>query len=225
MNEKVAVLFTGGKDSSLVACLEATKGREVHLITCNSGIGIKSELSQFRVNEIVDRFPSVSISRVTLMTSGLFRRIAIKDIESDIKRWGVNMVLLGDKMAIHAAATVYCLQNQIYRLVDGVVKYQDDLVEQKTVAMQFLKNYEYKYGIAYDSPIYHFGTRKQVKYALLDFGISNKSLEGVSIFGDSFSEPTDEMIYEYMSEKIHLCDEYITLLTEGLKEEEVICDD
>lgn len=39
--EKVAILFTGGRDSSLVACLESLQDKEVHLITCNSGIGIK----------------------------------------------------------------------------------------------------------------------------------------------------------------------------------------
>lgn len=31
--KKVSILFTGGKDSSLVACLEASKGNEVHLLT------------------------------------------------------------------------------------------------------------------------------------------------------------------------------------------------
>lgn len=54
--EKVAVLFTGGRDSSLVACLESLQDKEVHLITCNSGIGIKSELSEIRVKELVERF-------------------------------------------------------------------------------------------------------------------------------------------------------------------------
>lgn len=49
-----------------MACLEASKGNEVHLLTCNSGIGIKSELSQFRVNEIIERFPEVKITRTIL---------------------------------------------------------------------------------------------------------------------------------------------------------------
>jgi predicted subunit of tRNA(5-methylaminomethyl-2-thiouridylate) methyltransferase len=215
--KKVAILFTGGKDSSLVACLEAARGNEVHLLTCSSGIGIKSELSQFRVNELVERFPEANITRTILSTSGLLRKIGIKDIETDIKRWGVNMVLLGDKMAIHSAATVYCLQHEIEALYDGVVKYQNDLVEQKPVAMNLFKKFEKQYGINYDSPIYNFGTRKQVKYALLDFGISNKSLEGVSIFGDSFSEPEEWMISEYMEEKFHYCTEYIDLMLHGIK--------
>ena len=111
------------------------------------------------------------------------------------------MVLLADKMAIHSAATVYCLKNGIKYLYDGVVEYQNDLVEQKLVAMNKFKIFEKIYGIHYSSRIYGFGTRKEVKYALLDFGISNKSLEGVSIFGDSFSEPEDWMLEEYMDDK------------------------
>lgn len=85
--ETVAVLFTGGKDSSLVACLEASKGNNVHLLTGVSGIGIKSELSEIRVKELIERFPNVVIERHFLSTSALLRKIAIKDIEKDILKW------------------------------------------------------------------------------------------------------------------------------------------
>lgn len=151
--ETVAVLFTGGKDSSLVACLEASKGNNVHLLTGVSGIGIKSELSEIRVKELIERFPNVVIERHFLSTSALLRKIAIKDIEKDILKWKCNLVLLGDKMAIHAAATAYCIQNGITKLLDGVVKYQDELVEQKIIAMEMLKNFEKEYNITYESPI------------------------------------------------------------------------
>ena len=87
--------------------------KEVHLITCNSGIGIKSELSEMRVKELIERFPNNIVGRTILPTYGLFRSIAIKILETDFKRWGINLVLLGDKLAIHAAATVYCLEHGI----------------------------------------------------------------------------------------------------------------
>lgn len=215
----VAILFTGGKDSTLVACLEASKGRNIHLLTGVSGIGINSELSNIRVRELVERFPGVRITRHFISTSALLRKISIKDIEQDILRWKCNLVLLGDKMAIHAAATAYCLENNIKIMLDGVVKYQDDLVEQKLIAMKRLREFEQEYGIEYDSPIYNFGTRKDVKYALMEFGISNKSLEGVSIFGDSFSEPSDKVINEYIDEKIHYCHEHIQLLSGNIGKE------
>lgn len=212
--EKVAVLFTGGRDSSLVACLEALQGKEVHLLTCNSGIGIKSELSEIRVEELKHRFPEQIVGRTVLPTYGLFRSIAISKLEEDFKRWGVNLILLGDKLAIHAAATVYCLKNGITRIVDGCVGYQKDLAEQKNVAIEILRGFEAEYGITYECPIYHFGSQDDVKYALMTFGLSSKSLEGVSVFGDAFSEPTDQMVEEYMKDKLSICHNHVSLMTD-----------
>lgn len=212
--EKVAVLFTGGRDSSLVACLEALQGKEVHLLTCNSGIGIKSELSEIRVEELKNRFPEQIVGRTVLPTYGLFRSIAISQLEEDFKRWGINLVLLGDKLAIHAAATVYCLQNDITRIVDGCVGYQKDLAEQKDIAIEILKEFEAEYGITYECPIYNYGSQDDVKYALLTIGLSSKSLEGVSVFGDAFSEPTDLMVEEYINDKLPICKKHIAFMTD-----------
>ncbi|KGX91128.1 hypothetical protein N781_05425 [Pontibacillus halophilus JSM 076056 = DSM 19796] len=213
MSNKVAVLFTGGRDSSLVACLEALQGREVHLLTCNSGIGIGSELSQIRVDQLMDKFPNEIKGRTILPTYGLFRSIAIEHLEEDFRRFGINLVLLGDKLAIHAAATVYCLQNGITRIVDGCVGYQEDLAEQKEASIELLKDFERQYGIDYESPIYHYGSQDDVKYALLTLGLSSKSLEGVSIFGDAFSEPTNEQVTEYITGKLPICENHIEWMT------------
>ncbi len=213
MSEKVAVLFTGGKDSSLVAALEALQGREVYLITGDSGIGIKGDLKYIRVKELQERFPDQKIKHITIPTYSLFRDIAIKNIEDDFRRWEINLILMGDKLAIHAAAIAYCLKNGINRMVDGVVNYQSELVEQKKVAMDMLKELGNKYGVRYESPIYNYGGKKDVKYSLLSLGLSNKSLEGVSIFGDSFSEPTDEIVREYIDDKIPHVYKYIKLMT------------
>lgn len=211
--EKVAILFTGGRDSSLVACLESLQDKEVHLITCNSGIGIKSELSEMRVKELIERFPNNIVGRTILPTYGLFRSIAIKNLEADFKRWGINLVLLGDKLAIHAAATVYCLEHGIKKIVDGCVGYQEDLAEQKNVAIELFREFEAKYGIDYECPIYNFGDQDDVKYAFMTFGLSSKFLEGVSIFGDAFSEPTEEVVGEYIKDKLDICEEHVNFMT------------
>ncbi|MEK5115040.1 MULTISPECIES: hypothetical protein [Bacillus] len=211
-NNTVAVLFTGGRDSSLVACMEALKGNTVHLLTCDSGIGIKKDVSNYRVEELMARFPTQIIKRVILPTYGIFRSIAIENIENDFTRWNRNLILLGDKMAIHAAATVYCMQNDIPRLVDGCVSYQRDLAEQKAIAIDLFRKFEGNYGIDYDCPIYYCSSQDEVKYKLLTLGISSKSLEGVSIFGDSFTEPTDDEVKEYIEDKINICIEYVDML-------------
>lgn len=126
-------------------------------------------------------------------------------------------MLLGDKLAIHAAATVYCLEHDIKKIVDGCVGYQEDLAEQKNVAIELFKEFEAKYGIDYECPIYNFGDKDDVKYALMTFGLSSKSLEGVSIFGDAFSEPTEQMVGEYIKDKLDICEKHVDFMTNTKK--------
>jgi hypothetical protein len=48
------------------------------------------------------------------------------------------------------------------------------------------------YGIRHESSIYEFArSADEIKYRLLQLGLSTKALEGVSLFGDSFTSPAD----------------------------------
>lgn len=84
---------------------------------------------------------------------------------------------------------------------------------QKNVAIELFREFEAKYGIDYECPIYNFGDQDDVKYALMTFGLSSKSLEGVSIFGDAFSEPTEEVVGEYIKDKLDICEEHVNFMT------------
>lgn len=65
-----------------------------------------------------------------------------------------------------------------------------------------------EHGIAFKTPIYDIKDGGTVKYELLKMGVTNKSLESVSIFGDSFSEPS--MVNEYIKDKLPLCKKYLS---------------
>src|SRR6266545_4501134 len=80
----VAILFSGGRDSSLAACLLAIKGYQVHLLSFISGLGVKGEVSEYRVQELIERFPQNIVGRVRLPTFGIVRKIAILNIENDL---------------------------------------------------------------------------------------------------------------------------------------------
>ena len=58
------------------------------------------------------------------------------------------------------------------------------------------------YGITYESPIYDWAqSPDDVKYKLLQLGLSTKSLEGLSVFADSFTTPSDEVVLQYLRDK------------------------
>jgi hypothetical protein len=86
------------------------------------------------------------------------------------------------------------------------------------VAKDYFIDFMREYGLTYISPIYEFAkSAEDVKYRLLQIGVSTKSLEGVSIFADSFSEPTDETILSYLKRKEPLCRDIIGFLTGGIQ--------
>ncbi len=218
-NPQVVVLFTGGRDSSLTASLLANRGKFVHLLTCNNGANINSEISEFRYNELKKNFDHHIVSRIIIPSHGLFRRISLADIESDFKKFGKNLILLGDQLSIHTQAIIYCIVNEIKELASGFVTYENDFAEQTPIAIQLLKSFVGEYGIEYSTPVYEYKSIDEVKYQLLDFGISTKSLEGFSLFADTFSIPTEDEIKAYIESKLSICREYIKLKLPVKKEQ------
>ncbi|MDR5784246.1 hypothetical protein QCE63_33010 [Caballeronia sp. LZ065] len=208
------VMFTGGRDSTLAACLLMLQGIPVHLFSANSGCSIHREILSHRVDELKRRFGDLVVRHVVEDISGAFRNIAIATLETDIVQDRKNLVLLGEKIAIHAHVVNFCLRNGIEVINDGIALYQDEFPEQRRVAKDYFVGLMREYGITYHSPIYEIARSvDDVKYRLLLIGLSTKSLEGISIFADSFTEPSDETVLAYLQRKEPLCRDIINLLT------------
>lgn len=203
------VLFSGGRDSSLVACLLTTRGQQVHLLTCNNGVCIGAELSQHRFVELQTALGERLEGRTVVSSMGLFRRVAIQDIESDFARFGKNLILLGSQLATHTKGILYCLDHGLKTMAAGSTRYQAHFPEQMDVARDRLRAFCGEYGVEYLLPVGDLATEDDVKYRLLDYGVSTKSLEAVSIFSDTFTQPTAEQVAEYIDLKLPICREYI----------------
>ncbi|WP_395833451.1 hypothetical protein [Cystobacter fuscus] len=171
-----------------------------------------------RVDELRKRFGDLVVTHVVEDISGAFRALAIQNIEGDILRFKKNLILLGEKVAIHAHVINYCRRHGIKTVNDGIARYQMEFPEQRLVAKEYFVKFMRQYGLEYNSPIYEFAkSGDDVKYRLLQLGLSTKSLEGVSIFGDSFTEPSDETIMAYLMEKEAMSRDIIQFLSgEGL---------
>lgn len=207
------VMFTGGRDSTLAACLLMLQGIPVHLFSANSGCSIHRGILSYRIDELKRRFGDLIVTHVVEDISGAFRSIAIASLEDDIVRDKKNLVLLGEKIAIHAHVVNYCQRNGIKIINDGIAFYQNEFPEQRMVAKEYFIEFMKGYGITYRSPIYDFAKSvDDVKYRLLQLGVSTKSLEGISIFADSFSTPSDEIILSYLQRKEEICRDIIELL-------------
>ncbi|KMQ72768.1 YcfA protein [Candidatus Burkholderia pumila] len=112
-NAPQLVMFTGGRDSTLAASHLMLQGMPVHLWSGNSGCSLHRGIIAYRVDELRQRFGYLVVKHVVQDISGAFRTIAIAEFEDDILHYRKNLVLLGEKVAIHAHIIDYCIRNNI----------------------------------------------------------------------------------------------------------------
>lgn len=199
----VAVLFSGGRDSSLAAVRYCMSGRTIRLLKFTTGLGIPSNLPLIREQELRRTFPRFIADDTPLIPiQGIVRKFALADIESDFRTFaGKNLVLLGEKLALHCAAIIYCLRCSIGIIADGTSGYQMEMPEQRTVAVDFFRDLSRAFGIRYETPVIGYASSQEVRFALLEAGLSTKSLEGLSMFADTFSYANDDTILAYLNSK------------------------
>jgi hypothetical protein len=217
-----AVMFSGGRDSSLAAVIYCTRRMRVQLLRFVTGFGIPSPLPEIREAELRSRFEGTILpTPEPIAVYGLVRQIAVANIEDDFRRFdGKNLVLLGEKLALHAASIVHCLDKGIGVLADGTSGYQADMPEQRDTAIDFFRELAQPYGVRYETPVKAAASADEVKYALLEAGISTKSLEGISMFADSFSMADDDTVRAYLELKKSQAVNYIErFAVNGLREE------
>lgn len=219
MNKKAqVVLFTGGRDSTLTASLLMTKGVPVFLLSADSGASIHRKVTKYRIKELYRRFGSeLLIGHQKMDVSGSFRLLALKDIEEDILTDKKNLVVMGEKLAIMAHTINFCKRNGYTTVNCGYAKYQEEFPEQREQSVIFLEGLLEKYGIKLNCPIYNIAESiEDVKYRLMELGLSNKPLEGSTIFSDTFSVASDDTIKKYLSRKESLLYDHINFLNQGV---------
>lgn len=207
------VMFTGGRDSTLTAARLMQAGATVHLFTASSGTGLHPHPITCRVDELRRKYGRLLANHVIEDISGAHHCLSMRSMEEDILRYQKNLVLLGEKLAIHVHAIRYCREWGIGVTNDGIVAYQSDFPEQRQCVRDWMTRYMAKHGIIHRSPIYDLVTDKQgVKDRLLQLGLSPKSLEGVTMFANAFSTPSPEDVIAYLEEKEAAADEILEFI-------------
>lgn len=206
--QPAAVLFSGGRHSSLAACLLATSGRPVDLLTTHNGAVIADDVVKYRVRELQGRFSSIR-KHVTRTTFGLFRRIGIDGIERDFATYRYNLVRMADSLASHTEAILYCRQEGIPILASGFIGYEGGYPEHTRAGIEAMGEFVERYGIRYERPAVQYATIDDVKSTLLNFGVSTKSLEGCSLFDECLSSADAAAVRNYIEAKLPACEDYL----------------
>ena len=212
------VLFSGGRDSTLTASLLMMRNIPVYLLSADSGVSVHRQIIQYRINELINKFgKDLVLGHQTLDISGTFRSIALENIEQDILTDKKNLIVVGEMLAIIAHVIDFCLRYNFQIVNCGFTKYQDEFPEQREPSVKFISNLLKTYKIELKCPIYKEAVSVEyVKYRLLQIGLSNKPLEGSTLFSDTFSRADDSIILNYLERKKELVFEHVRFLTQNL---------
>lgn len=203
------VLFSGGRDSTLVAVRALENGDSVTLLTFETGLAYGPRLIEYRIAELEARFGDGQIRRESLNVVGLVRRIALLDIERDIVQDGYNLVLLGEALALVVEAIVFVKREDISAISGGYARYQGRFPEQRPVAIDFFSSLCAEFDVEFTAPLREISSEETVKEELWLRGLSPKSLERSSLFAESGSIPSDDAVREYLERKKQIVRSYL----------------
>jgi hypothetical protein len=205
---EVAVLFSGGRDSTLAAWLLHRRGHRVRLLSYDSGFGYASALRQYRVQELHARLPEGAFSYQELSAAGLIRHICFERLADDIREDGVQMILLGCAVALFASGVAYCADHGLGAVATGAVGYQRHFADQMPSVLDRFAGYADERGVEALFPVRDIESERSVREHLMAAGLSPKSLEASTLLSD-LGEPDVPTAERFVARKLELAAAFI----------------
>ena len=170
----VAVLYSGGTDSSVVAAQMAQQFGAVHLVTYSRhGIfGVDRSIRNYqRLRRLVgpDRF-----THVILPVERLFRELAYDRYLANLRRHGLFMLSTCGlcKLAMHLRTIVYCKEAGIGHVRDGANRHMSIFPAQMPSVIAMLKALYAEQGIDYDNPVFEYDDPQGINFGSQLYGLS-----------------------------------------------------
>ncbi len=153
--DPIALLFSGGVDSTVAACRLAEKHEHVYLVSYENGYGhYKLDRTARRAEEVEQRYPG-KITHSIISIQDLFERMVINTLDEDYKKYGSGFVwCMGCKLAMHTRTIIYMVENDIYRVADGSSFATSEMVEQMPLSVAKIRGFYCDYGFPFRNPVY-----------------------------------------------------------------------
>jgi len=164
--EAIAILFSGGTDSTCVAALMAERSRDLHLLTFTRHGFHEIEKSATAVRRLVEKFPDVQFQHKIIDVDRLFSHLAFKNSVQRVRRFGLRMVqnCTFCALAHHFRALGYCLEHGIRTVADGATRELRFLPSHMEKPIEKLRALYAEYGIEYLTPVYDFDIPREIDF-------------------------------------------------------------
>lgn len=155
--EEVAIQFTGGKDSTLLAALMGQQFNRVHLLTFEHSLIFDLDTVPVNIHKLQSMYGRDKYEHTVINIEQLFRKIYVGNYLRDLVRYrtyATNNACGPCRLSMITHTIVYCLRNGIEFVKDGSNRTGFDLCQQEW-ALSVIKGFYGEYGIDWDCPLYH----------------------------------------------------------------------
>jgi len=170
----IAVLFSGGSDSTLAAALAAERAESVHLVSYAHPFMLFHEKIDINIPRLRAKFPETRFEVYRENITPLYRRLYLHRHLRNLARRRTMLVphLCGAcKLAMHYATVAYCRGHGISHVYCGAHEESSGVFPaQMTPVIEDTRRMYARHGITYESPVYHAGRtdRKLHELGLID---------------------------------------------------------
>ena len=246
---ELAIMFSGGTDSLAVYALaslghhpELPRPKHIHLLHMLNGmsrfhdfprnrfeaarkiLARQVPLTQMHESGSPVKLPEVLM--VELDMGRLFQGLWLDRYEELMPRYnGKNLVCVACKVAMHARAIIYCIENFIPNLVTGYAKRQEYYPEQTPVFMEKMAEFSSSFGVRTHFPVYEeLADENVTRHLLEDFGLpSTGGGERKCLFCQTLTTATEKETGDYLDDMLPLVKKYVELRQEGRIKEAADC--
>jgi len=190
--KETAIMFTGGQDSTVVACSLLKQGHKVHLLSFNNGICIRLSKSSDRANELARVFGNENIkhSSIDSQPTMKFLRSNSKKL---IKKYKSPLVFdLICRFSMEINTILYCKKNNVSIVADGNNIAQGQIFIQQKKYLDIVDDFYKEYNIESIHPVYFSSQTRNTNLEILsENGLDggHKFLEKINISSQLLNQP------------------------------------
>ena len=156
MNHKVAILFSGGSDSTLTASIEQEKYDEIYLLSYwRKGISCIDN-SKGHAEKLQQKYSNKKFIHHILDVDHLFKQLSYENFLTNIKKH--RFFLLSTcgfcKLAMHVRTLQFCLEHNIKYVCDGANRNMYIYPFQRSENVELLREMYQEFGITYYNPVF-----------------------------------------------------------------------
>lgn len=190
--KETATMFSGGLDSTAVACELLKRGHKLHLLTFNNGVCIRLSRPAERAKALTKKFGKEQI-KYELIDSQETMNFLKNNSKGIINKYKSPLIFdLICRFSMEINTIIYCKKNNINNVADGNSIAQGQIFIQQKEYLDIVDDFYKQYDINSTHPLYFSAKTRDTNLKILSkHGLDkgNKLFEKLSISSQLLNQP------------------------------------